>query len=307
VDGSCAAVEHWAPAPEDEAGNPLAAADRTVMWPVDPLADRRADVVAGAALVREELAMLRGPGTGEQLLLDEHARPCEQVLDDDPDGWERDTDVLLAERAAAASRRERVLLPTQLSVSQLVELAADPEALARRLRRPLPYPPNPAARRGTAFHAWLEQRFGSGALLDLDELPGAADSDAAPDADLAELKEAFLASAWADRVPYEVEVPFTCELAGIALRGRMDAVFPDPDGGWTVVDWKTGRPPEPEHLAAVAVQLAAYRVAWADLSSTDLSLVRAAFHYVRYDRTVRPADLLDAAGLRALLRTVPTS
>lgn len=294
LDPASAAVEHWAPPPDEGAGNPLATADRSAVWPVDPLRGRRAEVEAGAALVREELAALRSANAGEQL-----------TLDDDPDGWVRDTDVLLAERAAAATRRQHVLLPTHLSVSQLVELAADPEALAHRLRRPLPYPPNPAARRGTAFHTWLEKRFGSRALLDIDELPGAADADAAPDSDLAELTEAFLASAWADRVPHEVEVPFTCELDGIAVRGRMDAVFADQDGGWTVVDWKTGRPPDPEHLPAVAVQLAAYRLAWADLSGTPLDRVRAAFHYVRHDYTLRPADLLDAAGLRAMLRAVP--
>ena len=57
---------------------------------------------------------------------------------------------------------------------------------------PLPYPPNPVARRGTAFHVWLEKRFGSRALLDVDELPGAADGQAPPDADLEVLKTKFL-------------------------------------------------------------------------------------------------------------------
>jgi DNA helicase-2/ATP-dependent DNA helicase PcrA len=219
----------------------------------------------------------------------------------------RDTDVLIAERAAASAKRERVSLPDQLSVSQLVELAADPDALARRLRRPLPFPPNPVARRGTAFHVWLEKRFGSRALLDVDELPGAADGGAAPDADLDELKAAFLASAWANRTPHEVEVPFACEVDGVSLRGRMDAVFADPDGGWTVVDWKTGARPDKDHLPALTVQLAAYRLAWAGLSGVPVERVRAAFHYVRHDHTLRPADLLDLAGLRDLLRAVPTT
>jgi DNA helicase-2/ATP-dependent DNA helicase PcrA len=35
--------------------------------------------------------------------------------------------------------------------------------------------------------------------------------------------------------------------------------------------------------------------------------VRAAFHYVRAGETLRPADLLDAAGLRVLLRSLPSS
>ncbi|SDC98454.1 ATP-dependent helicase [Actinokineospora iranica] len=285
-------LDVWAPEPEEGAENPLATAVKSARWPADPLRDRRSDVATGAALVRAELAALR---------------EGDDVADtpDDPDGWVRDTDVLLAERAAASARREQVTLPDQLSVSQLVELAADPEALARRLRRPLPFPPNPVARRGTAFHAWLEKRFGSRALLDLDELPGAADDDAAPDTDLDTLREAFLRSGWADRTPHEVEVPFATEIDGVAVRGRMDAVFLDPDGGWTVVDWKTGRVPEDDRLPALAVQLAAYRLAWAGLSGVPLDKVRAAFHYVRHDTTLRPADLLDADGLRALLRSVP--
>ncbi len=285
-------LDVWADEPEAGAENPLATAVRSAQWPADPLRDRRTDVATGAALVRAELTALR---EGDDVPDDP----------DDPDGWVRDTDVLLAERAAASARREQVTLPDQLTVSQLVELAADPEALARRLRRPLPFPPNPTARRGTAFHAWLEKRFGSRALLDLDELPGAADDDAAPDDDLDTLRAAFLASDWADRPPHEVEVPFSTEIDGVAVRGRMDAVFLDPDGGWTVVDWKTGRVPEPERLPALTVQLAAYRLAWAGLSDVPLERVRAAFHYVRHDTTLRPADLLDADGLRDLLRSVP--
>src|SRR6266540_556629 len=118
-----------------------------------------------------------------------------------------------------------------------------PERLARTLRRPLPTRPDLRARRGTAFHVWLEQRFGADMLLDLDELPGASDEDAAADSALAVLQERFLASEWADRVPIAVEVPFATVVSGVVIRGRMDAVFADPDGGFDVVDWKTGERP----------------------------------------------------------------
>ncbi|WP_073487484.1 ATP-dependent helicase [Streptoalloteichus hindustanus] len=308
-------VDHWADPPPDDEPNPLAEQARAVRWPVDPLGPRRSAVAEGAELVRAAL---------EQSTVDDEALFTVDELDsaglddtgldgvgpdgpgaDDPEGWARDVTVLLAERRAAADRREHVALPAQMSVSQLVELAADPDALARRLRRPLPFPPNTFARRGTAFHTWLEQRFSAGRLLDLDELPGAADADAAPDEDLEVLREAFLASEWAERTPHDVEVPFETEVDGIAVRGRMDAVFADPDGGWTVVDWKTGAVPDRERLPAVSVQLAAYRLAWSALTGAPLDKVRAAFHYVRRNRTLRPADLLDADGLRDLLRSVP--
>jgi DNA helicase II / ATP-dependent DNA helicase PcrA len=122
---------------------------------------------------------------------------------------------------------------------------------------------------------------------------------------LTELQEAFLASAWAERRPVEVEVPFETVVAGVGVRGRMDAVFAEPDGGWTVVDWKTGALPDESRLPALSVQLAAYRLAWAALAGCPPERVRAAFHFVRHDVTLSPADLLDAAGLRALLDAVP--
>ncbi|MCP2255253.1 DNA helicase-2 / ATP-dependent DNA helicase PcrA [Prauserella aidingensis] len=227
--------------------------------------------------------------------------------DADPEGWAADTDVLLAERERSFGRSEDIALPGQLSVSQLVELAGRPDELARRLRRPLPFPPNAYARRGTAFHGWLERRFAGDRLFDLDDLPGAADTGEAPDEELDALCEAFERSEWADRTPHDVEVPFSTVVDGVTVRGRMDAVFADPDGGWTVVDWKTGGVPDESAMQAVSVQLAAYRLAWAGLCGAPLEKVRAAFHYVRHDRTVRPADLADADGLRALLRSVDGS
>jgi DNA helicase-2/ATP-dependent DNA helicase PcrA len=278
----------WAEEPPADQENPLVAEARSARWPIDPLGERRAAVDEGAEMV---LAALRAGELSEE--------------DDDPDGWIADTDVLLAERAAAAGAGERVTMPGHLSVSQLVELAADPGGLARRLRRPLPLPPNTFARRGTAFHGWLERRFAGERLLEIDDLPGAADFGAAGDDALDELRAAFETSGWADRTPHEVEVPFSTEVDGVLVRGRMDAVFADADGGWTVVDWKTGAVPDPARLPALAVQLAAYRLAWASLSGTPLEKVRAAFHYVRDDHTLRPVDLLGADGLRDLLRSVP--
>ncbi|NUT47811.1 MAG: ATP-dependent helicase, partial [Saccharothrix sp.] len=299
-------IAHWAPPPAEDDPNPLAAQTKTAQWPADPLGKRRAAVAEGAALVQAALDHLPTPPR-ESNLQDPRVEPPGPPSSplDDPEGWARDVDVLLAERAAAADRRERVVLPDHLSVSQLVELAADPDLLARRLRRPLPFPPNPLARRGTAFHTWLEQRFGASRLFDLDDLPGAADEGAAPDADLTRLQEAFLAGAWAARVPHDVEVPFEAEIDGLSVRGRMDAVFADDDGGWTVVDWKTGAVPDADRLPALSVQLAAYRLAWASLTGTPVGKVRAAFHYVRHDHTLRPADLLDVDGLRELIRSIP--
>jgi DNA helicase-2/ATP-dependent DNA helicase PcrA len=163
----------------------------------------------------------------------------------------------------------------------------------------------PWARRGTAFHAWLERRWVPDLpLLDIEQLPGSADEQAADDADLAELQAAFEASQWAGRRPVEVEVPFEMAVGGVLVRGRMDAVFGSPERGWQIIDWKTGRRPSGAAARAAAVQLAAYRLAWADLvgiPDEQIGAVRAAFHYVRSNETVQPAGLLDAAGLRRLI------
>ena len=50
------------------------------------------------------------------------------------------------------------------------------------------------------------------------------------------------------------------------VRGRIDAVFADADGGVTVVDWKTGAAPSgADARRHAAVQLGVYRLAWAAL------------------------------------------
>ncbi|MEH1012801.1 UvrD-helicase domain-containing protein [Micromonospora sp. CPCC 206060] len=305
-------VDAWAPEPAGDAVNPTTEVVLRAEWPADPLGARRPVMAEGAALVRRFLAD-PPPDAGDPDRTDlDPADPGRTAPElPEPDevvrGWHREVDLLLAERAALVGRDGpvEVALPGQLSVSQLVALRRDPQALAGVLRRPMPARPDPYARRGTAFHAWLEERFGAPRLLDVDELPGAADSDAAPDGELVELQERFLASEWADRVPLEVEVPFATVIAGVVVRGRMDAVFTAPGDRYDVVDWKTGRQPDGPAAEAAAVQLAAYRLAWAELAGVPVDRVRAAFHYVRAGVTVRPADLLDAEGLAALIVGIP--
>jgi DNA helicase-2/ATP-dependent DNA helicase PcrA len=225
------------------------------------------------------------------------------------EAWARDTELLLAERQERrAEATMGVWLPARLSVSSLVVMARDPAELAQQIRRPMPRPPAPQARRGTAFHRWLEERFGQQRLIDPSDLLGAADDPADGDSDdLAELRDRFEAGEWGNRWPLEVEVPFETLIADRPVRGRIDAVFADaPEGGFDVVDWKTGQPPSSaQDRGAAAVQLAAYRLAWATLARVPVGQVRAAFYYVRQDLTLRPADLLDEVGLATLINGIP--
>ena len=191
-----------------------------------------------------------------------------------------------------------VELPTELTASDMVSLSSDPIQFARRQRRPIPFKPNAYAKRGTAFHAWLEDRFGSPALLSEDELPG---SDEQPEQDLEALKEAFLSSEWAQRTPEYVEAPFEITIGDSVVRGRMDAVFREADGTWFIVDWKTGRPPKGADMRAAEIQLAVYAEAWRRVHSTED--VRAAFFYVHDGYLFEPRDLPTGKRLVELLES----
>jgi DNA helicase-2/ATP-dependent DNA helicase PcrA len=271
-----------------EPANPRLTEPRSALWPFDPLGPRRPAVEDAAAAVLADLAHPPTPN-------------------DDRSGWAEEVRRLLAERdLARRGSAGTVRLPAHLAASRLVELAADPAALAAQLRRPMPVEPRPQTRRGTAFHAWLERRFRADTLVDLLDLPGAGDDDAAPDGELARLQQVFLASEWAERMPVQVEVDLETPVAGVVLRGRVDAVFRRADGGYDVVDWKTGQPPSGERARAAAVQLAVYRLAWARLKNLPIEQVGAAFFYASTGDTVRPADTLGEQGLEALISSVPS-
>jgi DNA helicase-2/ATP-dependent DNA helicase PcrA len=212
--------------------------------------------------------------------------------------------MLLAERGRHADRE--VAFPAHVSASGLVRLAADRDAFALQLRRPVPVQPTVHARRGTRFHEWVEQFFTSATLLDVDDLPSAEDDDLPEDTDLDKLRDTFLGSEWSARTPIAVEADVETPVGGVMLRCRMDAVFKDPATGpdaVVVVDWKTGREPlDAAARAAREVQLAVYRLAWSRWTGLPLDQVSAAFYYVGSDTTVRPARLLDESELEALIR-----
>jgi DNA helicase-2/ATP-dependent DNA helicase PcrA len=302
------AVAVWADEPDEDAQNPALAEPATATWPAAASGSRYEAVREAGELVTAAMAARGEPEAGADA-----GEPEAELSQQDEAlvaAWSRDADLLLAERAQRrGDDAVMVGLPRRLPVSSLVTIAADPNGLAQQVRRPMPQPPAPAARRGTEFHRWLEQRFGPQHLIDPGDLLGAADFDGEPDDDqnLAALRAGFEAGEWADRWPCEVEVPFETLIGDRLIRGRIDAVFADAaQGGFDVVDWKTGRPPgSAGEERAVAVQLAAYRLAWAALARVPVDEVRAAFYYVRDDATVRPADLLDAAGLAALIEGIP--
>ena len=257
--------------------NPSLTNPRRGSWPIDTLGERRAAFDEGVHLF--------------------DAAP--RLNDEDLAQLDSDLFALITEER----RRKQgatVFLPERISVSMLEDLRSDPGALAMRIRRPMPSHANLYARRGTEFHGWVERHLNRPQLWGEDDWEW---EERLSDGELKALKEAWLASKWAQRKPLEVEFPFEVVIDGTLLRGRIDAIYQDVSDSERieVVDWKTGKAKSGAELEEAAIQLAAYRLAVAKVFGKPLIAISAAFHYVTDDATVRPADLLDEAGIIRLL------
>jgi len=264
--------------------NPYAAASPDLDWPIShhtPEVARRLEAAERVRSARSDEG-------------DDDLDDLDQV--DRVRQWDEEIARLLEEASRDRSPDIAVPLPSSLSATAMTQLREDPGAFARDLARPMPRRPSSSARFGTRFHAWVEARFGQQQLLDPDELSGRADTDIADETELRELVAAFETGPFADRAPHAVEAPFALVLDGQVVRGRIDAVYTEPDGGYLLVDWKTNRAPTADPL-----QLAIYRVAWVELTEVTLDRVRAAFYYVRASTTVTPDDLPARAELERLV------
>ena len=285
--------ELWTEKPDKEEPNPLQVGAVPEPWPVQghtPEVERRlvaAEVVRGA--IGRAAAGVEVTDEGVDVL--EAARVQE---------WDDELERLIDEARRDRAEDVAVPLPSSLSATALARLRDDPDVLAAELARPMPRKPSPAARFGTRFHAWVEARFGQQQIVDPDDLPGRGDAEIDDESELQELIARFEAGPFADRTPAAVEPPFALVLGGQVIRGRIDAVYQEADGGFLVVDWKTNKAQTADPL-----QLAIYRVAWAELHDIPIDQVHAAFYYVRTSEVVTFEDLPERAELEALLQ-VPT-
>ena len=274
-------VAVWAHEPPADATNP-AIDERATPWPPE-------QEPARTRILREvarEVRTAREATSGVPDLVDGDDRAL-------VDSWDSDITALLAE-ARLARAPLAVRLPDDLSATALVRLAQDPDAFALDLARPMPRRPHPAARLGTDLHSWIEGQYAVQTLFDLEELDAADELDT--DLELAQLREAFLRTSYASRAPLAVEEPFALSIGGRVVRGRIDAVFASSDGGVEVVDWKSGGRGSLSDL-----QLAIYRLAWAELSGTPLDRIEAAFVLVRTGEVLRPERLPDREDIERLL------
>lgn len=252
-----------------------------------------------------------------------------------PEGWHRAAERAVSEEGWAERRAEEVLSPTEvrelreglaahreraaliaarttpdrapaipssLSVSGLVDYARCPKLFYWSVVRPLPRRVSQAARLGSEVHRWIElESRGQATLIDLDEAPDlATDERLGEPGDEALLKEAFRTSRFAGRVPLFAERPFLLYVDGLVVGGRVDAIFGEPDGPWEVVDYKTGRMPEPGDPTA-GLQLDLYALACVDVWGKRPEDVTLTYLYLREGVEVtRPAG--DVEAVRARVR-----
>ncbi|AZA12939.1 UvrD-helicase domain-containing protein [Corynebacterium choanae] len=294
------------------------------VYPADHLQQRRAGMVQGRAIYDSLAAACptasedpvdaeQSATTAARLVSDPgnavaapHAAPEDESLVAGDDAaaqlvnlWQQEVTALIAEQQRQQQATVELEFPSDVTASDMVAMASNPDAYARRLARPVPFQPNRFAKRGTALHQWLEERFDGQGMLDFDDLPGTGEFDPQGE-ELAQLKAAFQHSPWASRQPAFVEEPFAVVIGDTVVRGRIDAVFhtgDDPTAGWQVVDWKTGRVPTGAKREQVAIQLAVYRVAWAKLVSEKYGVdipadsIDAGFYYIGANEFVAPSTL----------------
>lgn len=279
-----------------EGNNPSQENPKTGVWPREN--SRQEEILRSGKLVKDSTPL----SISELLLSDFPAGNFQQSHNRFE--YLRDAQALINE-ITLRGKSSAVFLPSRLSVSTLLNLRQNPDGLASSIRRPMPNHIDAYARRGTQFHAWIESRFTSPLLLELDALDP-TQRLMADEIPLKELQEKWLASQWASRTPLAVEVPFETVLVATLLRGRIDAVYRENDQ-YQIVDWKTGRKKSGDDLEVAAIQLAMYRLAYSKLHQIDLSRIGACFYYVGSNETVAPADFLTEKELIEIITAIPQS
>ncbi|MFT4148038.1 MAG: ATP-dependent DNA helicase [Micrococcaceae bacterium] len=272
---------HWVTNEEAEEENPALDAEILVsQWPYDALGSRRQAINEAVELIKKY------QGTSDTSFSDPHISTLFQNYE------------TLRKKQAQDRPTNNIPLPSRLSASQIVELSSKPEELAARLRRPMPFKPNPRAKRGNSFHEWAQHYFekaGDSLFDDVQELeePAAAD--------LEELIAIFENSEWAQKQAVAVEAPIELSLEDVTIPGRIDAIFKDQDG-YTLVDWKTGVMPEGKNMESASLQLAIYRLAYAQLHNIDVNKIKACFYYINDNHAEYRDELASREELEQIVR-----
>jgi len=156
--------------------------------------------------------------------------------------------------------------PRAVSVGGVIDYARCPKRFYWSAVRPLPRFSGPSARIGSEIHAWIERESsGQASLLELEEEPDLTSEEiAGRPGRTRQLREAFLASRFANMVPLYAERPFILSVGGFVVNGRIDAIYGAQDGPWEIVDYKTGLKPSQDDLLST-LQLELYALACIDI------------------------------------------
>jgi DNA helicase-2/ATP-dependent DNA helicase PcrA len=273
-------VINWAEPPALAAVNPLTVSPDPIYWPLVPVQDKQAQLLAAAEMVK---------------LAQETANLAQEETLDAENDYLKVANEIITEALMDRHQHRVISLPATLSVSEVSALGKDPESFAANLYRPMPTAPSGASRRGTAFHEWVEEHFQTSALVEPIDLPGAADESLTTDEAIESVKRGFLRSRWAELSPVELEWDFVLSIGGRAIAGRADAVFLI-DGVYTIVDWKTGSSDFVD-----PVQLSLYRHAWARTHGLAPEAVAAMFVFLPSGEEMTPEKLLSATQVGELL------
>jgi DNA helicase-2/ATP-dependent DNA helicase PcrA len=150
-------------------------------------------------------------------------------------------------RVQVDAERPRPEILSATSYAQLQSSSLDPSALTR----PLPARPSASRRLGTEIHRVIEERARDRHPLWSSPYPEEAELDepqSRPGSDEIASKLQHLAELGFDRRTLArlpsgepmVELPFTVRIDGQIVRGRVDAVYTCDDGGYEIVDFKSG-------------------------------------------------------------------
>jgi len=178
----------------------------------------------------------------------------------------------------------------------------EPEKMLQSRVQPRPATIGTAQQQGTLFHEWVEGFFAesTGAHLSADvDIDGDEPIDYPED--IKAWQAAFESSPYSSMRPLALEREIHYPLAGHLIICKIDAVF-DHEGRVLIIDWKTGREPQgAEQTTRKALQLALYRLAWADWAGVELDKVDAAFWFSATDHTLKPEALPGHDELERLL------
>jgi DNA helicase-2/ATP-dependent DNA helicase PcrA len=240
--------------------NPLDLAPKTKSWPLEPVGEKQALVLAESAnQVRQASSKLS------------------RINKEDLSGSliHEEIDLLLKEQDDRIANLSVVLLPVRIPASRFKEFIKDVSGLAAKYQRPVPTKPYLATRTGTLFHSWVEDFL----LSEIDQLDSIS---------VIELSEIFKNSRFAALEPVDVEIEINLTEGVNTFVCKLDAVFKSGER-YEIVDWKTGAVPKTqEEIDLMSLQLALYRLAYSRLRAIPIEQIDVCFYFVSDNTELRP-------------------